>query len=67
MTKAVLPAMMAEGRGHIVNISSVAGRFGAMFSATYSATKHALHVRRNQDLFWFKKMIPCFYAYLFIF
>ena len=42
LTKAVLPAMLAAGRGTIVNTASTAGKLGAPCSATYSATKHAL-------------------------
>jgi short-subunit dehydrogenase len=34
--------MIPRGRGHIVNISSQAGKFGAPGGATYSATKHAV-------------------------
>jgi NAD(P)-dependent dehydrogenase (short-subunit alcohol dehydrogenase family) len=39
MTKAVLPAMRAQGRGHIVNIASVGGLVGNPGSAFYAATK----------------------------
>jgi short-subunit dehydrogenase len=41
-TKLALERMVARGRGHIVNISSQAGKFGAPGGATYSATKHAV-------------------------
>ncbi len=37
-----LARMVARGSGHIVNISSQAGKFGAPGGATYSATKHAV-------------------------
>ena len=37
-----LQRMAPRGRGHIVNISSQAGKFGAPGGATYSATKHAV-------------------------
>ena len=40
--KLALPRMIARDRGHIVNLASVAGRFGAPGGATYSATKHAV-------------------------
>jgi len=41
-TKLALERMVPRGRGHIVNISSQAGKFGAPGGATYSATKHAV-------------------------
>ncbi|MAT98594.1 MAG: hypothetical protein CL608_15740 [Anaerolineaceae bacterium] len=42
-TKTVLPRMQAAGRGHIVNIGSVAGRaFVGGASAAYAATKAAI-------------------------
>ncbi len=37
-----LERMVARDRGHIVNIASQAGKFGAPGGATYSATKHAV-------------------------
>ncbi|HXC46460.1 MAG TPA: SDR family oxidoreductase [Solirubrobacteraceae bacterium] len=40
--KLALERMLPRNRGHIVNISSQAGKFGAPGGATYSATKHAV-------------------------
>lgn len=39
ITKAVLPIMRAQGRGHIVQFSSVGGRVGSLGRAPYSAAK----------------------------
>jgi short-subunit dehydrogenase len=41
-TKAVLPGMLRRGRGHVVNMASVGGRFAAPGEAAYSATKFAI-------------------------
>lgn len=41
-TRAALPAMLQAGRGHIVNVASMAGKMASAKSAGYSATKHAL-------------------------
>ena len=38
-TKAALPVMLGQGRGHIVNIASGAGRMGMAGGAAYSASK----------------------------
>lgn len=40
--KLAMERMVERDRGHIVNISSQAGKFGAPGGATYSATKHAV-------------------------
>ena len=42
MTKAVLPYMRAQKGGHIIVISSIAGKFGFYLRSAYSASKHAL-------------------------
>ena len=41
-TKAFLPMMLAAGRGHVVNIASLAGRYAVPGSSVYSSTKHAV-------------------------
>lgn len=40
--KAVVPLMLAAGRGHIVNVSSVAGYLGIYGYTSYSAAKYAV-------------------------
>jgi len=42
MTSAVLPAMRHQGKGRIVNVSSVLGLIPAPYSAVYASTKHAI-------------------------
>jgi NADP-dependent 3-hydroxy acid dehydrogenase YdfG len=42
-THAALPIMGAQGSGHIVNISSVAGRFANLGSAVYNLTKFGVN------------------------
>lgn len=41
-TRAFLPGMLARGKGHVVNIGSLAGRFATPGNAIYGATKHAV-------------------------
>ncbi len=41
-TKALAPAMVARGRGHIVNVASAVGRMALAEGATYSASKFAV-------------------------
>lgn len=41
-THAFLPRMMRAGRGHVVNVASLAGRFAVPGSSVYSSTKHAV-------------------------
>lgn len=42
LTKAVLPSMLERGRGHIVVVSSLAGKVGTPLRSAYCASKHAL-------------------------
>jgi NADP-dependent 3-hydroxy acid dehydrogenase YdfG len=42
-THAALPVMREQGGGHIVNVSSVAGRLAAAGSAVYNFTKFGVH------------------------
>jgi NAD(P)-dependent dehydrogenase (short-subunit alcohol dehydrogenase family) len=42
LTKAVLPGMIAQGSGKIINISSIGGRKGAKGRSAYRVTKAAL-------------------------
>lgn len=43
LSKAVLPGMLARGRGHFVTVTSVVGKFGTPMRSSYAAAKHALH------------------------
>jgi short-subunit dehydrogenase len=43
LTKSVLPQMLKQQNGHIVAMSSIAGKFGFYLRSAYSASKHALH------------------------
>lgn len=42
LTKAVLPTMQKQQSGHIIVISSIAGKFGFFLRSAYAASKHAL-------------------------
>jgi short-subunit dehydrogenase len=41
-SKTFLPLMLDQGRGHIVNVASMAGRFAVPGASVYAATKHAV-------------------------
>ena len=42
LTRAVLPVMRAQKRGHVLNVTSVAGLMGFPSSGYYAASKHAV-------------------------
>lgn len=42
LTKVVLPVMRKQKSGHILVVSSIAGKFGFYLRSAYSASKHAL-------------------------
>ena len=43
LTRAVAPGMIKRGKGQIVALSGVLGKFGAPRRSFYSASKHAMH------------------------
>ena len=42
LTRAIVPGMLARNRGHVVNISSGAGKVGVAYGTSYCASKHGL-------------------------
>src|SRR5206468_8622037 len=42
LTRAVLPTMRAQGKGHIIMVSSISGLVSNPVTSSYSASKHAL-------------------------
>jgi len=43
VTRAVIPGMVARGRGHVVNIGSTSGLIANATRTAYAASKHAIH------------------------
>jgi len=50
-SRAFVPGMIERGRGHIVNVASLAGRFATPGAAVYGASKHAV-VAFSESLFY---------------
>src|SRR6266536_3716352 len=42
VTKALLPSLVASGRGRLINVASTAAKSGARYAAAYSAAKHGV-------------------------
>jgi short-subunit dehydrogenase len=42
VTRVFLPGMVERGRGHVINVASLAGRFAVPGAAVYTATKHGV-------------------------
>jgi len=42
LTRALLPAMLERGRGHVVNVASIAGHVGVRDESVYASTKSGL-------------------------
>ncbi len=64
LAKAVLPEMIKNKSGHIIIISSIAGKFGFYLRSTYAAAKHALHgyfesLRLENEKYNIKVLIVC--------
>lgn len=64
LTQAVLPYMKRQKGGHLVVISSIAGKFGFYLRSSYSAAKHALHgyfesLRLETEGMGIKTMLVC--------
>nr|WP_300005535.1 SDR family NAD(P)-dependent oxidoreductase [Tissierella sp.] len=60
LTRAVLPNMIDNGKGNIINISSVGGLNGGRGGAAYVSTKHALiGLTKNTGFVYADKGIRC--------
>jgi NAD(P)-dependent dehydrogenase (short-subunit alcohol dehydrogenase family) len=60
LTRAVLPAMIAAGRGSIVNVSSEAGQRASCAGTAYTTSKHAVNgFTRSTAFFYTPKGVRC--------
>jgi len=58
--RAVVPIMLKQGKGVILNIASVGGLFGSRAGAAYTASKHALiGLTKNTGFMYAQKGIRC--------
>ena len=58
--RAVMPVMLKQGKGVILNIASVGGLFGSRAGAAYTASKHALiGLTKNTGFMYAQKGIRC--------
>lgn len=55
MAKGIVPSLKKAGRGHIINISSTAGKIGIETMSAYCATKFAV---RGLTQSWYKELRP---------
>jgi NAD(P)-dependent dehydrogenase (short-subunit alcohol dehydrogenase family) len=60
LIRAVMPAMLAAGKGSIVNVSSEAGLRGSAAGVAYTASKHAvIGITRHTSVLYGPKGIRC--------
>jgi NAD(P)-dependent dehydrogenase (short-subunit alcohol dehydrogenase family) len=58
LTRAIVPAMLASGRGSVVNVASEASLRGSCAGVAYTASKHAVvGITRNSAVMYGKKGI----------
>jgi short-subunit dehydrogenase len=67
LTRSAMPGMQERGRGHVVNIASLAGKVSFPYLATYGASKHgvvgftaSLRAEHSEDPVAFSAICPGF-------